>query len=334
MTGSFCAKDQLNGSSQTLASDAATPDAIALVEELRTCRSIAGRCAFVLGPARSGTTILAQMINASSRAFITTEAFYCLAENHTDFRRWYNDQHRRFENQVSKTSYAPNFGYSGEHEWWKWLARAAEHFDVVGDKMAFADAHPQIIDPARLMEFFEARFFGSKFLFIFRDPVQSVLSAVDLWNRDPVALVLGWAHVVKLWADFIRIFPNTMTVLLEELDRSKIAAIGDFLDLDLSESAKLLDPREQRRHDPEQSGREEFTRRITPLLQMIFGEIKESITMERVFLQADQKRARLDEPRHLLGSGRPEIAVVSTPVGRAWNLAHRLMSDLEDEHRP
>ena len=41
---------------------------------------------------------------------------------------------------------------------------------------------------------------------------------------------------MKLWADCIRVFPSTMTVLLEELGASKVAEIGDFLGLDLSES--------------------------------------------------------------------------------------------------
>ena len=66
---------------------------------------------------------------------------------------------------------------------------------------------------------------------------------------------------------------------------------------------------------------------------MIFGEIKESLTMRRVFLQSDQKRVRLDQGGHLLGRGRPEIEVVTTPVGRAWNLAHQLISELKVESR-
>jgi Sulfotransferase family len=322
-----------SSSAQTQGEHGSMPRDLAILDEVNTCRSIANRCAFVMGPARSGTTILAQVINGSDRAFLTTEAYYFWAEKYPDFRSWYNQQHLAFGNQVSKISYAPNFGHHGEQEWWKWLARAAEHFDVVGDKLAFTNVQLEALTSIDFMGFHETRFFRSKYIFIFRDPVQSILSAANLWNGDPVALALGWAQFAKLWADFIRVFPLTTTVLLEELGPAKVGEIGDFLELDLSESARLLDPREQRRHEPDASNCGEFAGRIAPVLRMIFSEIKESVTMERVFLQADQKRVRVDQGRRLLGRARPEIAVVTTPVGRAWNLAHQLISELLDENQ-
>jgi hypothetical protein len=98
----------------------------------------------------------------------------------------------------------------------------------------------------------------------------------------------------------------------------------------LSASARLLDAREQRRHEIDAGKYHEFAGRVAPVLQMLFGEIKESLTMERVFLQSDQKRARVDDAGILLGRSRPEIAVVTTPVGRAWNLAQQLINELQD----
>lgn len=224
-----------------------------VVEEIKTCRAIANRCAFVIGPARSGTTIVAQIVNAHYRAFLTTEANYYLAGSYPDFRDWYNSQHRTFGNQASKSTYAPNFGYPGQGEWWRWLGYAADYFDLVGDKMAFTDYHTNSDHKDELMDFFETRFFESKYVFIFRDPVQTLLSSASLWSKDPRSVISSWASVVKLWADFIRIFPCTMTVLLAELDAAKIAEIGAFLGLDLSGSARLLDQREQRLHQPEEN---------------------------------------------------------------------------------
>jgi hypothetical protein len=102
----------------------------------------------------------------------------------------------------------------------------------------------------------------------------------------------------------------------------------------LSESVRLLDAREQRRHEIEASRCDEFAVRIAPVLRMIFGEIKESLAMERVFLQADQKFVRLDQCGSQQARSRPEIAVVTTPVGRAWNLAHQLISELQGGPSP
>jgi hypothetical protein len=305
------------------------PEERLLLEEIKTCRSIASRCAFVLGPARSGTTILAQIINANDRALLTTEANFYQAGSQPVFRDWYNHQHKSFKNQISKVSYAPNFTYPGEHQWWKWLARAGDFFDVVGDKMAFIDHHMGSSDSSDFMSFFESRFFDSRYLFIFRDPVQTILSSAVLWNKDPLPLIRSWASIVKLWADFIRIFPFTMTILHGELNESKIAEIGAFLGLDLRESSQLLNAREQRQHLPGDIERGAFATKLAPLLQMIYSEIKDSLEMERVFLQADQKRGGLDGMPWALGRRNPDIAVVSTSVGQAWNLADRLVNDLQ-----
>jgi hypothetical protein len=301
-----------------------------LREEIKTCRSIANRCAFVIGPARSGTTILAQIVNANDRAFLTTEANYYLGSAYPDFREWYNHQHQTYGNQASKSSYAPDLSDPGEHQWWQWLARAAFHFDLVGDKMAYTDFDTSRHDPNKFMSFFESRFFESRYMFIFRDPVQTMLSSAVLWDRDPRSFVASWASIVKLWADFIRVFPFTMTILHAELNDAKIAEIGVFLGLDLSASARLLDHREQRRHRSADIADGPFVTRIRPLLEMIYSEIKETVSMERVLLQADQKRDRYEGGQRPKGSSSSDIAVVSTPVGRAWNLADQLVSGLRD----
>jgi hypothetical protein len=300
-----------------------------LQDELKTCRALASRCAFVIGPARSGTTILAQMINANHRAFLTTEANFHMAGAHPVFRDWYNNQHKMFGNQISKSCYAPNFGFAGENQWWKWLARAADHFELVGDQMAFSDLHIQIIDTHDFMSFFEARFFRSKYIFTFRDPVQAVISSAMLWNKSPVSLIAGWAAVVRLWADLIRIFPSTMTVLLEDLDAARIAKISTFLQIDLTESEALLDPRELRRHNPADIASGEVVEQLAPRLQMIYHEIRETVAMERVLLQTDQKRERDDGSQRHQGGSPSDIALVSSPVGRAWNLADQLVGDLQ-----
>jgi hypothetical protein len=261
---------------------------------------------------------------------LTTEANFFEADPHEEFREWYNQKHKGFRNQISKISYAPHLTHPGETEWWKWLTRAAGFFDVVGDKMAFTDAQLRAATAEELMTFFEARFFESRYIFIFRDPVQTVLSAAVLWNRDPLPLIRSWALFVKLWADFIRIFPSTMTVLHSDLNDTKVGEVGTFLGLDLSESSRLLDAREQRKHKAADIERGGFASETAPLLQMIYREIKDSLAMARVFRQADQKRGQLEGHSRPQGTASGEIAVVSTPVGRAWNLADRLLRELEE----
>jgi hypothetical protein len=298
--------------------------------EFEACRAIADRCAFVIGPARSGTTILAQLINANERAFMTTEACFYRGDDRRAFRDRYNEQHRTFGNQVCKSTYAPDFAGPGEDSWWEWLARAAGYFDLVGDKLAFTNRHFDEIDHGRIQDFYEKRFFTSRYIFVFRNPIQSLLGCSALGITDPPSLIRGWGTIVKLWADMIRVFPSTMTILLEELDAAKVAEMGAFLGIDLAGSVRLLDPREQRRHRPQDVAWGETVARVSPLLRMIYGEIKDTLRMERVLLQADQKCEQLagfpQSPR-----GRSlNVALVSTPVGRAWNLADLLVSGFEE----
>lgn len=301
---------------------------LAADEELRACRAIADRCAFVIGPARSGTTILAQLINASDRAFLTTEALFHRASIFGPFRDWYNGQHRVFRNQICKSTYAPDFASPDCNSWWEWLTGASQHFDIVGDKLAFTHRHFDEMPARRIQEFYESRFFPSRYVFVFRNPVQSLLGSAVLGFDDARALIRGWGEIVMLWADMIRVFPSTMTVLLEELDAARVEEIGTFLGLDLSASARLLDAREQRSHRPRDVAWGEAVTRIAPLLNMIYGEIRETVAMDRVLLQADQKRDRPDGSPGIPGSSSSNIAVVSTPIGRAWNLADELVRGL------
>ena len=47
-------------------------------------------------------------------------------------------------------------------------------------------------------------------------------------------------------------------------------------------------------------------------------------------LSDPEKRERYDRGQRLPGSGSSDIAVVSTPIGRAWNLADQLVSGLQE----
>ena len=179
MTNSFSTHASRNGE--------LLPGDLTLLDELCTCRAIADRCAFVVGPARSGTTILRRssmaMTGLSSRLKRTFRGPEAPGFSYVVQREapW-------FRKPGIESLLWPNFGHRGELEWWKWLARAAEHFDLVGDKLAFANDQHLSLSFTELMAFFETRFFRSKYIFIFRDPVQSVLSSSRLWDGDPVAV--------------------------------------------------------------------------------------------------------------------------------------------------
>jgi hypothetical protein len=220
-------------------------------EELDACRAVEARCAFVMGFARSSTTITTQVINSDPRAFILGEANFHLPRPGC-FRAAFNAQHRAYGGQISKSRYAPDFLGGPGATWWEYLLAASGQYDLVGDKVAFSSYVFGACDRASTMSFFEARFFRSRYIFLFRDPVQAVLSAKRLFSlRYAVSVqaeILAWLDMVMLWADLIRTFPHTLTVIADDLGQKETERILHFLGLRRPGATHLIDEAKRYRH--------------------------------------------------------------------------------------
>ena len=78
-------------------------------EEFAVCRRLERKAVFIVGFARSSTTVTLQILNAAKNAFILGEANFYLPNAEARFRDWYNRMHIEFNNQITKSSYAPDF---------------------------------------------------------------------------------------------------------------------------------------------------------------------------------------------------------------------------------
>lgn len=302
----------------------------AVEQEIATCRRLAASMVFILGFARSGTTILTEIVNTASRALILGEANFYMPHEQPRFRDRYNTQHFSFRNQVSKSTYAPDFLPISNHLWWEWLEEASTFYSILGDKMAFNAQHFDTVGPAAIMSFFEARFFASHFLFTMRSPVPTLLSIARLFNlKDNMSLrseIIAWLRFVILWADWIRTFPNTLTVIADDLDAADICRVGAFAGLDLSAASVLLDDREKRLHGLPEHFAELAA--LAPRLDAIFGCVRQALEADPVLFQADQKRNVYENDT--LGDPPGTIAVVPQPVGQAWVLARGLLDEVSN----
>ena len=166
----------------TLATEMAPEPPTRLTEEIAACRKIAPQAIFIMGFARSSTTITSEIINSSPEVLLLGEANWYIPNSHPRFRDWYNAKHRQFGTQITKCSYAPDFIPRAEHSWWESIELAASFYQLVGDKMAFSSHHFQLTEPRQIQAFFEARFFTSRYIFMIRDPVQTMLSAAQLFS--------------------------------------------------------------------------------------------------------------------------------------------------------
>lgn len=159
--------------------------------------------------------------------------------------------HVLFDNQVSKPTYAPDFIPGINHRYYDWLLAASDHYDLIGDKMAFSSIHFGYCAPNDIMAFYEARFFASRYVFTLREPVQNLLSCLKLIGKDDAVslrtLMVAWLDFIKFWADWIRTFPHTLT-LAGALDKQKVQQLLGFLSIESPDAWLLLDDEERRLH--------------------------------------------------------------------------------------
>ena len=117
--------------------------------------------------------------------------------------------------------------------WWEHLLALRNHYKLVGDKMALSALHFDLMPAARIQAFFEARFYNSKYLFLFRDPIATLLSWARLSNFDSDDRMrkemIAWLRMVRLWADMVRVFPNTLTLIRDDLGDDAAERLGGFV---------------------------------------------------------------------------------------------------------
>jgi hypothetical protein len=297
--------------------------------EIEACRSLQNRSIFIIGFARSCTTITAQMLNTSDDAYILGEAnFFMRTKEEGRFRDWYNDQHVSFKNQVTKTCYAPDFLPSEPHQWWQWLEEAAQNYPFVGDKMALTYGHFQQFSPEFIQAFFEARFYLSKYIFLLRDPRQTLLSVRKLFNyandEDIMPQVIGWLTYIKLWCDWIRVFPHTLTLTTDHIEDGFVDAISDFTGLKLETAKKLIDDRSRRKHT--MSAKEKSLSAVGNELVEIYQMAQRALHQDRSDWQSEQKRGL--SLNDTVANLQAPTSVQPHALGQTWAMADDLLRRL------
>lgn len=239
--------------SRDLSNDAETARSTSAPGELDVCRALAPRCVFVLGFARSSTTVTLDILNTARNALILGEANLYQPIDAPRWRDFYNAKHESFGNQATKSSYAPDFIPDSDHTWWQWLEAASSRYDVLGDKMAFTSYQLNQFGPDAVLQFFEVRFFESKFVFLIRSPIDSILSTAKLVELTDDASIRreidAWLCYIQLWAHFLRNFPHTLTVFAEELSATSVTELASFTGLNLDGAQALLDDTGRQHHE-------------------------------------------------------------------------------------
>jgi hypothetical protein len=308
----------LERENQAVRSELAAKDEAQSTEEIATCRGLAEKCIFVVGFGRSKTTITLELLNCATNALILSEANFVLDDHGENFSAWYNNQHRDFGNQRTKSSHAPDFLPGQSHTWWQWLANAAQFYDFIGDKIAFSDYHLGKAPPDTFRPFYEARFLKSRYIFLLRNPVDVLLSAAKLMSivddAGMMRICAAWLDFMELWADFIRVFPLTLTLICERFGQETVGQLEAFTGLELGDARLLISSANTRRH--KLAGKFPTLARLRPQLEQLYAEAVAAADENRALWQAEQKRsASANETR---GNALGSIAMTSRPIGRLW----------------
>ena len=186
---------------------------------------------FVVGNARSGTSILCDCLNLSPEIFLLGEANVFLQHRREDFADWFNQQHAGLKNRRGKGTYIPP-PPAAESGGMAALWRMGQFHRYVGEKIAFGPHGKYGGQSSQELFFaFHARFFYSSHYFLtLRAPAECVWSMAKLFpKKDPRELYECWVSSLKIQLDLLHTLPNVYAVFFEDLKAGTFATINALL---------------------------------------------------------------------------------------------------------
>jgi len=215
------------------ATEAAASGAVAASPLIASCRRIEPQGLFIIGAARSGTTILQNALNDSSDIFLFGEPAFHGDAGSSDFAARYNAMHRSWGNQETKSSYCPPL-FAIDAPWHDYLARLADIYRYVGAKIVINSELAS--EQARQLFAFQCQhFYASRYLFTFRNPLDVLVSTRGLaeLNGSRIAtcpeVLRGYFVVVQLFIRALRNLPHVTAVFHETVNAGTFSTLEQWL---------------------------------------------------------------------------------------------------------
>jgi hypothetical protein len=211
---------------------------------------------FVIGAARSGTTVFQNALNSSPEIFLLGEPVLQKDPGTPDFAARYNAMHRSWGNQENKSSFCPPL-LAGDGTWQDYLTQLATLYRYVGSKIVVNPEHARQTCQ-ELFEFHCRHFYRSHYVFTFRNPIDVLMSTRGLaelqGNRaESYEVVLrSFLHVIALYIRFLRNLPNVTAVFHENIDKELFQRTGEWLGADLADAPQYYDEARVRHYTLEQ----------------------------------------------------------------------------------
>lgn len=212
------------------------------LQPIATLTDTGERGLFIVGHARSGTTVLQCALNSSPDIFVFGEANFHVPREPGRFARWYNEMHASFGNPPAKGDRCPE--YEGDLD--DVLAELLRRYRWVGDKIAFRDESLGYDCDASL-RYLLRRHTRATMLCTLRHPLATIASNREKFSpADLSVYVLSCTKALAHLCNTYLSFDRALVVHFETIAAPTFARIGAYLDVDLSEAFSEYDPRIQR----------------------------------------------------------------------------------------
>ncbi len=265
----------------------------------------AERVLFIIGAARSGTTILQNALNDSPDVYLLGEANFHKDPGTPGFAARFNAVHRYWSNQETKSSFCPPI-LPDDPCWQHYLLQLARTHRLVGEKVAINPMRPpEALD--QLYAFQCQHFFSSRYVFTFRDPLATILSTRDLQelligrNDGLPAIMRSYVDTIRLFVRMLRTLPNVRALCHEDVNRETFDRLEIWLGVTLSDAHLYYDSARVRRYT--EAGLDDETQACVATLRALYDRLRHELRTGFALPQLDQNNGHLN-PGHLTPLGR------------------------------
>jgi hypothetical protein len=200
---------------------------------------------FVIGSARSGTTILASCLNRSKEIHLLEEPDFFLNHERKDFLGFFNQRHRSYGNYLRKGTFIPP-SPSGADGAFDFLNRMRQRYRYVGEKMAISP-HPYVYGEdwqTRCLDFYAKYFYGATYFFIIRAPNEVLWSMKKKFPElSTEELLEGWLQAVDFQIQMYLAFENTFIIFFDRLSAESLQDLSQLIGVKMDIPAGLINDR-------------------------------------------------------------------------------------------
>jgi hypothetical protein len=262
-------------------------------------------CVFIVGAARSGSTILQNALNDSPDIFLLGEPNFHTDQGTPDFAARYNAMHRSWSNQETKSSFCPPV-LAGDGRWNEYLCQLAKQHRLVGAKTVITAAGADA--SAEDWFAFQCRlFFGSRYIFTFRDPLATLCSTqglqrLTIGRTESLAWIMrNYLAIIVLYLRCLRILPNVEAICHEDADRAGFDKLESWLGVKLPQAHLYYDAdRVQAYND---SALDAASQRAMEPIRDMYVSLRQGVRDGFGLPQLDQNNAHLNSS-HFTSLGR------------------------------